>query len=74
MRCHHGVVAAQRVVGERVLEDPPVVQVLVEVEQHDAAVEERPDEVRPRGAVGEGAVAVDQHLLGHVGTGGDVHP
>ena len=37
------------------------------------AVEERPDEVRPRRAVGEGAVAVDQHLLGQVGAGGDVH-
>ena len=74
VRRHHGVVAAQRVVGERVLQDPPVVQVLVEVEQHDAAVEERTDEVRPRRTVGEGAVAVDQHLLGHVGAGGHVHP
>ena len=68
------MVAAQRVVGERVLQDPAVVQVLVEVEQHDAAVEERTDEVRPRRAVGEGAVAVDQHLLGRVGAGSDVHP
>ena len=51
-----------------------MVQVLVEVEQHDPAVEERPDEVRPGRPVGEGAVAVDQHLLGHVGPGGDVHP
>jgi len=39
------VVAPEREVGEGVLQDPAVVQVLVEVEQHQAAAEERSDEV-----------------------------
>ena len=66
VRHHHRVVAAHRVVGERRLHDPLVVQVLVEVEQHQAAVEERADEVRPGRTVGEDPVAVDQDLLGGV--------
>ena len=73
VRGHHGVVPAQGVIRERVLQDPPVMEVLVEVEQHDPAAEERPDEVRPRGSVGEDAVAVHQHLLGHVRPDRHVH-
>jgi hypothetical protein len=39
--------AASRSFGERLLHQPAVVQVLLEVEQHQPAIEERPDEVRP---------------------------
>ena len=51
---------------ERLLHDPAMVAVLVEVHQHHAALEERPDHVVPAFTVRECAVAVRQYLLDHV--------
>ena len=73
MRHHQLVVAAQLLGAERVLHDPPVVQVLLEVEQHQPAVEERPDEVGPGGTAGERLVPVDEDPLEGVRPGERVH-
>ncbi len=56
-------VALERGGAERLLQDVPVVTVLVEVEEHDAAVEEGTDEVAPRRTIGERPVLVHQDLL-----------
>ena len=66
-RVHRLEVAGQAIGGERLLHDPPVPVVLVEVEQHQPAVEERPDQRRPARAVGERVVAVLQHDAGRFG-------
>jgi hypothetical protein len=67
------VVAAQLVVAERVLHDPPVVQVLLGVEQHQPAREERADEPPPGRAAGEDLVAVDEELLERLRPADHVH-
>jgi hypothetical protein len=55
--------------GEGLLQDQPVLVVLGEVEQHQAAAEERPDQEPPARAVGERLVAVAQR--GGAGVGAD---
>ena len=60
-------VALEPGAGERLLHEVSVVAVLVEVEQHQPAVEERPHQVTPPGAAGEGLVAVLQRGLAGVG-------
>ena len=62
-RLHLLQVALERGGRERRLQDPAVVAVLVEVHQHDAAMEERADEVAPRRTVGERLVLVHEDLL-----------
>ena len=58
-------VAGQPGAGERLLHDPAVVHVLVEVHQQQAAVEERPDDRLP-GNGREVLVPVGEHFLGGV--------
>src|SRR4051794_37670991 len=66
-RAHLVEVGDESLVLERLLEDPAVQAVLLEVHEHHAAVEERADEVAPPLLVGEGAVAVGQHLADRLG-------
>ena len=60
-------VAGQAAAGERLLHDAPVVHVLVKVEQHQAPVEERPDDRVPP-LLRVVLVAVGEDRLGRVGT------
>lgn len=53
-------VPGETVGGERLLHEAAVGHVLVEVQEHQAAVEERPDEELPRLAVGERLVPVPE--------------
>src|SRR4051794_29004950 len=53
----------QALVLEGLLHDPPMVAMLLEVHQHDPALEERPDEVAPARGVRECAVAVAEDGL-----------
>ena len=62
-RVHLLQVPDQTLVLERLLHDPSVVAVLLEVHQHHAPVEERPDQRIPSELVGERAIAVGQHGL-----------
>jgi len=57
------VIALQGLPAEGVLHDPAVMQVLLEVEEHQTAVEERADEVRPGWSASEDLVAVDEDRL-----------
>ena len=59
-------VAGEPVAGEGLLHDAAVVMVLLEVQQHQAAVEERADEVAPAAGVGERLVRVAQRDLAGV--------
>ena len=67
-RVHALEVADEPVAGERLLHDATVVQVLLEVEQHQAPLEERADEVLPARPVGEGLVPVGEDLGGRLRT------
>jgi hypothetical protein len=73
VRDHQFVVAAQLLGAEGVLHDPAMVQVLLEVEQHQPAVEERTDEVGPRRAAREQLVLVDEDPLERLRTVERVH-
>ena len=59
-------VVGDAVAGERLLQDPAMVMVLLEVQQHQAAVEERADQVAPAAGVGERLVGVAQRDLARV--------
>lgn len=56
---HQFEVSVERAAGEGLLHDAAVVAVLVEVEQHDSAVEERSDDRCPAAGAGEHLVPVD---------------
>ena len=60
-------VAGQPAAGEGLLHDPAVIHVLVEVEQHQAAVEERADDRLPA-LLAVVLVLVREHRLGGVGS------
>ncbi len=62
-RPHALQIAAERVFGERLLHDAPVPAVLLEIQQHDAAMEKRADEKVPAAVVGEQVALVHQHEL-----------
>ena len=60
-------VAGQAAAGERLLQDAPVVHVLLEIEHHQAPLEERPDDPVPP-LLRIILVAVGEDGLGGVGT------
>ena len=64
---HRCDVPLEPVAGERLLHDPPVQVVLLEVEEHQPAAEERADQEGPGRPVREGLVGVAQRLLARVG-------
>src|SRR4051794_2069693 len=66
-RVHPLEVGDEPLVLERLLHDPAVQAVLLEVHEHHAATEERADEVAPALLVGERAVAVGEHLADRLG-------
>ena len=67
-RVHRVEVRDQPLAFERVLHDPAVVVMLLEVHQHHAAMEERSDEEVPPLLIGERAIAVGEHRADALGT------